>query len=234
MPCADLIVTPTATASPSPSAPVAIVRPKVDWDATKMADLRGLQCERRDGHDVCFMEDSQGRTECPSFVTSEYLRHPPVSGPHAVPCVIPESTHDSSLSPPPSMLLTYLDSIYPPPAALPCEVSRFQKTASQSMPRTCTVRRTASQEMSAFSGGRTTSTIAIQRRAHGRCVRHGASKRGTDTLFSLSPRHPTPPPILSCSAPACTPQSPKRLSLFDPGPRRLRRRIRVALQLPRV
>lgn len=86
-PCADLIVTPSATASPSPSAPAAIVRPQVTWDATKMADLRGLRCERRDGQDVCFSEDSQGRTECPSFVTSDYLRHPPKSGPHAVPCV---------------------------------------------------------------------------------------------------------------------------------------------------
>jgi hypothetical protein len=90
-PCAPLIVTPSATASPSPSAPAAIVRPEVTWDARTRADLRGLRCERRDGADVCFSEDSQGRTECPPFVTSEYLRHPPVSGPHAVPLDISEN-----------------------------------------------------------------------------------------------------------------------------------------------
>jgi hypothetical protein len=75
--CEDLVVSPPPSPSASATLAAPIVPPRVTWDPATRADLRGLQCELRDGAEVCFSEDSQGRTECPDYVTSEYLRHPP-------------------------------------------------------------------------------------------------------------------------------------------------------------
>lgn len=82
--CVPLVVSPppSPTNSPTPAAP--IVAPIVTWDPATRVDLRGLTCELRDGKEVCFSEDSQGRTECPTYVDSEYLRNPPTSGSYAV------------------------------------------------------------------------------------------------------------------------------------------------------
>jgi hypothetical protein len=44
----------------------------------QFVDLRGLGCElMSDGREQCFMEDSQGRELCPTYVTSAYLATPP-------------------------------------------------------------------------------------------------------------------------------------------------------------
>ena len=83
-PCAALVVSPPPSPSHSPAAAAPIVAPVVTWDPATRADLRGLTCELRLGKEVCFSEDSQGRTECPTFVDSAYLRDPPSTGIFAV------------------------------------------------------------------------------------------------------------------------------------------------------
>jgi len=51
-----------------------------------MVDLRGLRCEFHapSKKERCFSEDSQGRTLCPDFVNSAYLRDPPANGQYGV------------------------------------------------------------------------------------------------------------------------------------------------------
>ena len=69
--------------------------PPVTWDPAAVVDLRGLKCEiappppgsapGAQGTEVCFMDDrAQGRTLCPAYVTSAYLRAPPTEGAHAI------------------------------------------------------------------------------------------------------------------------------------------------------
>jgi hypothetical protein len=83
--CAPLILSPTPSPTPSMTLRPAGAAPEVTWDPEGVVDLRGLQCEiQPGGKEACFSEDSQGRTLCPEFVTSAYLRDPPASGPHAV------------------------------------------------------------------------------------------------------------------------------------------------------
>ena len=86
-PCAPLVVSPSHTPSASMTLRPPQPPPAVTWDASRMVDLRGLRCELHPGsggRERCFSEDSQGRTLCPDFVTSEYLRNPPAGGEHGV------------------------------------------------------------------------------------------------------------------------------------------------------
>lgn len=85
-PCPDLVVTPSPTPSATPTTPPPIYPPTVTWDPKAVVDLRGVRCEMSsDGKsEVCFNEDTQGRTMCPSYVTSDYLRNPRTDGPHPV------------------------------------------------------------------------------------------------------------------------------------------------------
>ena len=85
--CAPLVVSPSNTPSPSMTLRPPLAPPAVTWDAEAVVDLRGLKCElhpESGGKERCFSEDSQGRTLCPAFVTSAYLRSPPATGPNAV------------------------------------------------------------------------------------------------------------------------------------------------------
>ena len=82
--CAPLVVSPSNTPSPSMTLRPPLQPPEVDWDPETTVDLRGLRCELLDGKERCFSEDSQGRTLCPEFVTSAYLRDPPAGGPNGV------------------------------------------------------------------------------------------------------------------------------------------------------
>ncbi len=87
-PCPPLLVTPSPTPSGTPTPPPPIVVPKVTWDPKAVVDLHGVVCEILEGREVCFNEDTQGRTLCPSYVTSAYLRDPRTDGPHPVPAEI--------------------------------------------------------------------------------------------------------------------------------------------------
>jgi hypothetical protein len=82
--CPPLVVTPSPTPSASPTPPPPIVVPVVSWDPAAVVDLHGVKCEFLDGVERCFNEDTQGRTLCPLYVTSSYLRNPPTSGEGAV------------------------------------------------------------------------------------------------------------------------------------------------------
>ena len=82
--CPPLVVTPSPTPSNSPTPPPPIVVPVVSWDPAAVVDLHGVRCEFLDGVERCFNEDTQGRTLCPPYVTSAYLRSPPTSGEGAV------------------------------------------------------------------------------------------------------------------------------------------------------
>ena len=46
------------------------------FDPKLYYDLRGLNCELKDGKEQCFLEDEQGRELCPPSVTAEYLTNP--------------------------------------------------------------------------------------------------------------------------------------------------------------
>jgi hypothetical protein len=82
--CAPLVVSPSPTPTISGSPPPPIVVPVVTWDPSAVVDLHGVRCELLDGRERCFNEDTQGRTLCPAYVTSAYLRNPPTSGEGAV------------------------------------------------------------------------------------------------------------------------------------------------------
>lgn len=83
--CPDLLVTPSPTPSGTPTTPPPIQIPVVTWDPEKVVDLRGVECELLDGKEVCFNVDTQGRTMCPSYVTSDYLRLQSKDSLHPVP-----------------------------------------------------------------------------------------------------------------------------------------------------
>ena len=74
--CPPLVRTPSSSPSPSKTPRPPIVVPVMDWDPKEVYDLRGAGCEMKDGVEVCFTEDSQGRTLCPAVVTSKYLAFP--------------------------------------------------------------------------------------------------------------------------------------------------------------
>ena len=62
---------------PTKEEKLAAITAKLGYDPHTVWDLRGLQCEEKDGKPQCFYEDAQGRELCPSFVTPEWLSAPP-------------------------------------------------------------------------------------------------------------------------------------------------------------
>ena len=67
---------PPPPANPLPPAPSLMPGAAVTWNPKEVWDLRGLQCELKDGKEQCFFEDEQGRELCPAFVTHEWLAAP--------------------------------------------------------------------------------------------------------------------------------------------------------------
>ena len=78
--CPQLVATISNTPTSTPTRPPAIVPPALTWDPAAVMDLRGAGCELKGGKEVCFVDDTQGRTLCPAYVTSQMLAFPPKDG----------------------------------------------------------------------------------------------------------------------------------------------------------
>ena len=68
---AAVVASPTSTSKAEP--PTLVAGGELTWDPKEVWDMRGLQCQMKDGKERCYVEDTQGRELCPEFVTHEWL-----------------------------------------------------------------------------------------------------------------------------------------------------------------